>query len=74
MERIKFYLPNAALFPADILQRFLSRRYRLFKWFIIHVPSGVLERWGRANLRRAFLHAKIFVPAYRRFLSEHSMD
>ena len=69
MERVLFWIVHIVLTPADLFLKFLSHNYRLFKWFIIHTPGSVFSFWGRINLWRAFLHAKLRVPAYSDYVN-----
>lgn len=64
------YLLTILCYPADLFLRFLSKRYSLFRWFVIRTPEEVFNLWGGVNAWRAHLHAKLRVPAYRAHLSK----
>ncbi|MFQ5879930.1 MAG: phenylacetate--CoA ligase family protein [Dehalococcoidia bacterium] len=68
--RLRQLALTAFLRPLDLVLRFLGPRYKLYLWFFIVAPPGLMRWLGRLLAERAVYQAAVRVPAYRRFLHE----
>lgn len=73
MGRIGFFFLDLALKPGDWLLSFLGGHYKIFRWFLSWAPSSVFNWYGQILARRAFVHAKLTVPAYADYLMKDGL-
>src|SRR5687767_8662190 len=74
MLRLKLTFIRVGLLPFDFLLRLIGPNYRLFYWFFLTAPAGLVGWLGRLRAIRAADTAVQKVPAYRTFLEASNVD
>ncbi len=70
---IFYYSVRALGYPLDMVLKFLAQRYTYFFWIVTRSPEKLFWVWGRFNLYRCFLHARLNVPAFAKFRGRPGM-